>query len=102
MSAALLARQRNDGFWNANLADTLLYAGKETSGTALFVYGMAWGINNNILSRATYLNAVKKGLVGHPARVHPSGQTVFWGGCRARATILVMVNPSAIRPSTEF
>lgn len=79
MSSALLACQRYDGFWNANLADTLLYAGKETSGTALFVYGMAWGINNNILSRSTYLNAVQKGWLGiQQESIHPDNGFLGW------------------------
>jgi len=79
MSSAILACQRNDGFWNANLADTVLYAGKETSGTALFVYGLAWGINNNLLSRATYLNAVKKGWLGiQRYAIHPDNGFLGW------------------------
>jgi unsaturated rhamnogalacturonyl hydrolase len=79
MSSALLACQRNDGFWNANLADTLLYAGKETSGTALFVYGLAWGLNNNLLSRATYLNGVKKGWLGiQRYAIHPDNGFLGW------------------------
>jgi rhamnogalacturonyl hydrolase YesR len=61
MSEALLKCQREDGFWNPSLADPDEYGGKETSGTALFVYGMAWGINNGLLDTATYLTAVKKG-----------------------------------------
>ncbi len=53
--------QRSDGFWNASLHDPNNYGGKETTGTALFVYSMAWGINNGMLDRATYLPAVIKG-----------------------------------------
>ena len=34
--------------------------GKEVTGTALFVYGMAWGINNGILKRDEYLPVVAK------------------------------------------
>jgi unsaturated rhamnogalacturonyl hydrolase len=61
MSKSLLACQREDGFWNPSLADSNEYGGKETSGTSLFVYGMAWGLNNGILDRKTYLTAVEKG-----------------------------------------
>ena len=54
MLKALLPLQREDGFWNVSLADPTNYGGKELTGTALFVYGMAWGINNNIIDKATY------------------------------------------------
>jgi rhamnogalacturonyl hydrolase YesR len=61
MIEALLKVQRKDGFWNVSLHDPKNYGGKETTGTALFVYGMAWGINNNILDKEKYLPAVIKG-----------------------------------------
>lgn len=43
MSKALKQSQREDGFWNVSLHDPTNFGGKETSGTALFVYGMSWG-----------------------------------------------------------
>jgi len=55
---ALLPVQRTDGFWNVSLHDPDHFGGKETSGTALFAYGMAWGINKGILSREQYLPVV--------------------------------------------
>ena len=53
MSEALLKCQREDGFWNPSLTSTN-YAMKETSGTALFLYGMAWGIQKGYLKADTY------------------------------------------------
>lgn len=50
MAKALAKVQRADGFWNVSLHDPTHFGGKETSGTAMFVYGMAWGINNGVLS----------------------------------------------------
>lgn len=64
MAAKLITVQRSDGFWNASLDDASYYPGPETSGTAFFVYGLAWGINNNILDADTYLPAVIKGWNG--------------------------------------
>ncbi|MDP3180892.1 MAG: glycoside hydrolase family 88 protein [Bacteroidota bacterium] len=61
MMKALLPIQREDGFWNASLHDATNFGGKETSGTALFVYGMAWGINNGLLKEKKYLPAITKG-----------------------------------------
>ena len=53
MSAALLKCQREDGFWNPSLTSAN-YAMKETSGTALFLYGMAWGIQKGYLKAEQY------------------------------------------------
>ena len=64
MAAALKACQREDGFWNRNLADPEHLGGPETSGTALFVYGLSWGINNGILDRDIYLPVVLKAWNG--------------------------------------
>ena len=61
MSAALIKVQRADGFWNASLHDPSNFGGKETSGTALFVYGFAWGINHGYLDKKSYKPAVVKG-----------------------------------------
>lgn len=60
MSKALKKCQRKDGFWNVSLHDEGNFGGKETSGTALFVYGMAWGVRNGLLNRAEYLPVLLK------------------------------------------
>jgi len=60
MVKALLPLQRTDGYWNVSLHDSTHFGGKELSGTALFIYGMAWGINKGILSKKEYLQAVVK------------------------------------------
>lgn len=64
MSDAIIACQREDGFWNPSMADPNDYGGKESSGTGFFVYGLAWGINQGILDKDTYLPAVMKGWNG--------------------------------------
>lgn len=64
MSAALIKCQREDGFWNMNLADDNHYPGPETSGTALFTYGLAWGINKGFLDKETYYPVVAKAWNG--------------------------------------
>ena len=53
MSEGLLKCQREDGFWNPSLVSTN-YAMPETSGTALFIYGMAWGIRQGYLKEKVY------------------------------------------------
>jgi len=53
MSEGLLKCQREDGFWNPSLVSSN-YAMPETSGTALFLYGMAWGIQQGYLKAKDY------------------------------------------------
>jgi rhamnogalacturonyl hydrolase YesR len=58
MCDALRKVQREDGFWNVSLHDPSHFGSKETTGTAFFVYGMAWGVRNGVLPRETYLPIV--------------------------------------------
>jgi rhamnogalacturonyl hydrolase YesR len=55
MAAAIAPLQSSDGTWHSSLFDPTLFNGPETSGTSLFTYALAWGINNNLLDRKTYL-----------------------------------------------
>lgn len=60
MAKALVPIQRTDGFWNVSLHDPTNFGEKEASGTALFVYGITYGINSGILDKKTYLPVVEK------------------------------------------
>ena len=75
MSAALKACQRQeDGLWNPSLVSYADYGGKEMSGTALFLYGMSWGIRMGFLKAADYkpvCDRAWEGLVRDC--VHPDG-----------------------------
>lgn len=74
MCKALKACQREDGFWNASLADPEHFGGKETTGTSLFIYGMAWGIRKGILSEKEYLPVVSRTWNAlHAEAVHADG-----------------------------
>ncbi|MEN5233887.1 glycoside hydrolase family 88 protein [Sphingobacterium faecium] len=78
---ALLPIQRADGFWNVSLHDADHFGGRETSGTALFVYGMAWGINKGILDEKTYRPVVEKAWIAMSNEaIHPSGFLGFMQG----------------------
>jgi rhamnogalacturonyl hydrolase YesR len=74
MAEALLKVQRKDGFWNVSLHDANHFGGKETTGTSLFVYGIAWGTRNGYLEGRRYLTAMHKawnGIINEA--VHPNG-----------------------------
>ena len=55
MTEALVKCQRKDYFWNVSLHDESNYGGVELSGTALFIYGMTWGVRHGYLPRKKYL-----------------------------------------------
>lgn len=78
LSKSIAACQGNDGLWRVNLADAESFPTPETSGTAFFCYGMAWGINNGILDRETYLPVVRKAWTGLVRSVSAEGK-VQWG-----------------------
>ena len=73
MCRALVKLQREDGFWNASLHDPNNFGGKETTGTALFTYGFAWGIRKGVLGKNEYLPAIKKSWKALSAAVHKNG-----------------------------
>lgn len=81
MAGALAAVQREDGFWNASLHDPNNFGGKETSGTALFVYGMAWGVRNGLLPADKYMPVLTKGWNAMAKEaVHPNGKLGYVQG----------------------
>ena len=77
MSARLMQMQQPDGLWRSSLLDPAAYPGGETSGSGFDTYAMAWGINNGLLDRATYLPAVQKAWVALNKVVSPEGR-VGW------------------------
>lgn len=66
MAGALAALQGEaDGLWSSSLLYPEKYdMERETSGSAFFVYGIAWGINEGLLDKAVYGPVVEKGWTG--------------------------------------
>ena len=60
MAGKLKELQMDSGYWPMSLLEGELYTTPETSGTGFFCFGLAWGINNGILDRATYEPVVMK------------------------------------------
>ncbi|WP_414476097.1 DUF2264 domain-containing protein [Microvirga sp. M2] len=73
MAPAILAAQQPDGLWYPNLADPKQIPLGETSGSALFVFGMAWGIRHGLLDPATYWPAVERGWNGLLTQINTVG-----------------------------
>jgi rhamnogalacturonyl hydrolase YesR len=60
MCYALKEVQRKDGFWNVSLHDPDNYGGKELTGTAMFAYAMAYGVNNGLLDTEEFTPIIYK------------------------------------------
>ncbi|MEI8235363.1 MAG: glycoside hydrolase family 88 protein [Verrucomicrobiota bacterium] len=74
MASRIIATQQPDGLWRASLLDPDSFPLKETSGSGLFCYGLAWGINNGLLDRATTLPTVERAWAALSACVNPEGK----------------------------
>ena len=73
MSKGLLSCQHEDGFWHASLVSDVDYPTPEMTGTALFLYGMAWGIQQGLLKTKTYRPACDKAWQALASCVHNDG-----------------------------
>ncbi|GAF02117.1 glycoside hydrolase family 88/105 protein [Saccharicrinis fermentans] len=74
MTKAIVKCQREDGFWNVSLHDPENYGGKEVTGTSLFLYGLAWGVNNGLLSYEKYGPFITKAWTSIVKdAIHPNG-----------------------------
>lgn len=74
VAEAVVPLQAEDGFWRANLLDPAAVPNPETSGTGLFCYALAWGINTGLLEREIYRPVVERAWAGLTASVHPNGK----------------------------
>jgi rhamnogalacturonyl hydrolase YesR len=74
MAKRIADAQATDGLWRTNLNDAKEFPMPETSGSALFVYAYAWGINNGILDADTYQPIVQRGWAGLTNQVNEQGK----------------------------
>ena len=74
MAAKIEAIQLDTGYWSPSLLADPKTALPETSGTAFYTYGLAWGIRNGTLSRPDYAPAVRKGWTALAHAVHSDGK----------------------------
>ncbi|WP_161976494.1 glycoside hydrolase family 105 protein [Mycolicibacterium sp. CH28] len=73
MAERVVSLQGPDGYWRSSLLDAESVPNPETSGTALFTYGLAWGINAGLLNKAHYKAAVQRGWPALVNAMHPDG-----------------------------
>jgi rhamnogalacturonyl hydrolase YesR len=74
MAARLLTLQQPDGLWRASLLDPDTYPMKESSGSALYAYAFAWGVNQGLLDAKSYKPAVQKAWTALVGNVQADGK----------------------------
>jgi beta-galactosidase len=72
--AAKLRTLRASGYWPVSLLAGNEHPTPETSGTGFFVYGLAWGVNHDILDANTYQDTIDRGWAALCRAVHPDGK----------------------------
>ncbi|UMB54092.1 glycoside hydrolase family 88 protein [Lutibacter sp. A64] len=77
MSARILELQPESGLWHTSLLCPETYEHGEVSGSGFYTFALAWGINNGLLDKATYLPAVKKAWKALAECQHEDGR-VGW------------------------
>jgi rhamnogalacturonyl hydrolase YesR len=74
MASRIAELQQADGLWSPGLLDAKQYPLPEVSGSAFFVYALAWGVDRGILDKKTYMPVVRKGWKGLLAHVYEDGR----------------------------
>ncbi len=74
MAKEIRAIQGSDGLWRPGLLNASAYALPENSGSAFYVYALAYGVETGVLDRATYLPVIEKGWAGLVAHIYEDGR----------------------------
>jgi unsaturated rhamnogalacturonyl hydrolase len=77
MADRISTLQQPDGFWRVGLLDPSSISGGETSGTGMYCFAMAWGINNGLLPADKYRPVVDRAWKALQGTVEDSGK-VDW------------------------
>ena len=74
LAASIVKLQGEDGAWRADLLHPQTFPQPESSSTALFAYGLAWGVNHGLLANTDYAPAVLKAWAALKRMQLPDGQ----------------------------
>jgi rhamnogalacturonyl hydrolase YesR len=66
--------QGQDGLWHSGLLDPAAHRQAETSGSAFFISGMAYALNQGIVEEAAFGPVVEKGWIALCSYVKPDGR----------------------------
>lgn len=73
MAARLATLQKPDGYWSPSLLAPE-NSPPESSGTAFYTYGMAWGVKAGLLDRGTYEPVARRGWDALVRSLQPDGR----------------------------
>ena len=74
MASTLIELQKPDGYWSPSLLGDPEVSLPESSGTAFYTYGLAWGVRAGLLDRSAYEPHVRRGWAALVRSVHPNGK----------------------------
>jgi unsaturated rhamnogalacturonyl hydrolase len=74
MATRVAGLQGTDGLWHAGMLDPEHYPLPEISGSALFVYSMAWGVNEGLLDAKVYRPVIERAWKGILQHVYADGR----------------------------
>jgi rhamnogalacturonyl hydrolase YesR len=74
MAQAVAKLQGEDGLWRPGLLDAADYPHPEVSGSAFFVYSIAWGLNHGLLDAKTFVPVIQRGWAGLVAHIYMDGR----------------------------
>lgn len=94
MAARVALLQGQDGLWRAGMLDPGNYSEPEMSGSALFTYALAWGINEGVLDRKVYRPVVAKAWAGMLKHVYADGRL----GCIQQTG----AEPAPFKPTASY
>jgi unsaturated rhamnogalacturonyl hydrolase len=94
MSARVASLQGADGLWRSGLLDQTNYELPEISGSALFTYGLAWGVNHGYLDKKVYRPVIEKAWAGMLKHVYADGRL----GCIQQTG----AEPAPFRPTASY
>ncbi|MDE0002667.1 MAG: glycoside hydrolase family 88 protein [Rhodospirillaceae bacterium] len=77
MAARLIELQQAGGYWTSSLTNPSISPTPETSGSAFFTYGLAWGINEGLLDREIYLPAVERAWASLVSNLYADGRLAY-------------------------
>jgi unsaturated rhamnogalacturonyl hydrolase len=94
MAARVASLQGQDGLWRAGMLDPSNYSEPEVSGSALFAYALAWGINEGVLDGKTYRPVVARAWTGMLKHVYADGRL----GCIQQTG----AEPAPFKPTASY
>jgi rhamnogalacturonyl hydrolase YesR len=74
MAERIASIQGKDGLWRSGLLDPAAYDLPEVSGSAFFIYSLAWGINHGVLDRARFTPVVTRAWAGVLEHIYADGR----------------------------